>query len=315
VIVGLDAGQTGIRALAPVGAAGPDVPGVPRMEGAVGPDDVADALLGGLETVVAGSDRVRRIGIGLSGFELASAAELARIAARLRGAAGVADDAGVAIASDGVTSLFGALGGARAGVVVAVGTGVVVVGHDGAAGWAKVDGWGSLLGDDGSGFAVGQAGLRAALRDFDGRGDSGSAALRAAAQTRWGSMDAVPNGVLRADVATSRVVASFAPAVAAAANDGDAVARAIWERAGEDLAQSAAAACGRLFASGAAVDVAPLGNLWNAGPLLADPFARALAARWPAARIVAARGASLQGAVELARADGPAPVAGLLWRG
>jgi N-acetylglucosamine kinase-like BadF-type ATPase len=323
VIVGLDAGQTGIRALrdghpGERGGGQAEVPGVRRMEGPVGPDDVAGALIGAiaaLQELPGGRGApVAALGVGLSGFELASEADLARIAQRLRAADGVAPDASVAVASDGVTSLLGAFAGARAGVVVAVGTGVVTLGHDGAGAWAKVDGWGALLGDDGSGFAVGHAGLRAALRAYDGRTDSGSALLRAAAEERWGSMEAVPTAVLRDDVATSRVVASFAPAVRDAALAGDPVAQAIWERAGRELARSAAAACGRLFAVGSAVEVAPLGNLWNAGPLLTEPFERELAARWAAARTVAAAGSSLEGALELARPDGPAAVRGLLWR-
>jgi N-acetylglucosamine kinase-like BadF-type ATPase len=190
---------------------------------------------------------------------------------------------------------------------------VVTLGHDGADGWARVDGWGSLLGDDGSGFAVGHAGLRAALRDFDGR--TGSPALRAAAESRWGSIEDVPTDILREDMAVARVVASFAPAVAQAAHGGDELAAEIWRRAGDELAESAAAAARRLFAAGEPVAVARLGNLWDAGALLDVPFRAGLAARWPAAEAVPAAGTSLDGAVELARPDGPAPVRGLLWRG
>lgn len=313
MIVGIDAGQTGIRAVLRGGAdrTGPPVAGVPRMEGAVGSADVAAALVAALETVVADGPAVEAIGVGLSGYELASDADLLAIADGLRARVGGAPP--VAIASDGVTSLLGALGGVRPGVVVAAGTGVVVLGHDGGAGWAKVDGWGSLLGDDGSGFAVGHAGLRAALRSADGR-EGGSEALRAAAAARWGSIDAVPTGILREDRPVSRVVASFAPAVAEAARGGDPVAAAIWERAGDELAASAAAACARLFADAEAVDVARLGSLWDSG-LLDAPFRAGLARRRPAARIVPAAGTSLDGAVELARPGGPAPVEGLLWRG
>jgi N-acetylmuramic acid 6-phosphate etherase len=311
VIVGIDAGQTGVRAVLQGGRPGPQVAGVRRMEGPVGPDDVADALLEALATVHGDGVAIDAVGVGLSGFELAGDDDLARIAARLRAVVG--DGAAIALASDGVTSLLGALGSPRPGVVVASGTGVVVLGHDGEVGWAKVDGWGSLLGDDGSGFAVGQAGLRTALRCFDGR--DGSPALRAAAEERWGTMDDVPTGILREDAAVSRVVASFAPAVAQAARDGDAAARAIWERAGDELAASAAAACTRLFAPDTPVDIARLGNLWDAGELLVGPFARGLARRWPEACGVLAEGTSLDGAVELGRAGGPAPVQGLLWRG
>lgn len=314
MIVGIDAGQTGIRA-ARRGRrerTGPPVAGVPRMEGEVGPADVVAALVAALRTVVAeGDPPPDAIGVGLSGFELASGADLRAIADGLRAAVGARPP--VAIASDGVTSLLGALGGPRPGVVVAAGTGVVVLGHDGAGRWAKVDGWGSLLGDDGSGFAVGRAGLRAAVRAFDGR-EGGSPALRAAAAARWGSIEAVPAGLLRDAGPLSRAVASFAPAVADAARAGDPAAAAIWERAGDELAASAAAACRRLFGPGDPVDVARLGALWDAG-LLDAPFAAGLARRRPAARIVDAAGTSLDGAVALARPDGPAPVEGLLWRG
>jgi N-acetylmuramic acid 6-phosphate etherase len=311
VIVGLDAGQTGVRAVlddGPLAQPGPEAPGVPRMEGRVGPDDVADALLAAVDG--ASLADVSAIGVGLSGFELADAGELERIAGRLRERVGGAP--AVALASDGVTSLLGALGH-RPGVVVAVGTGVVVLGHDGGDGWAKVDGWGSLLGDDGSGFAIGRAGLRAAMRAHDGR--TGSELLRAAAEERWGPLDGLGTAIHRDAAPSGRVVASFTPAVAEAARAGDAVARAIWERAGDDLAQSAVAAAGRLFSRDSEVAVAAVGNVWNAGELIDEPFRRGLERRWPGAVVVEPAGTSLEGAVELARPDGPAPVPGLLWRG
>lgn len=307
MILGLDAGQTGVRAVLSGGRPGPEVPGVPRMEGPVGPDDVAAALTASLDGVELSA--VEAIGVGLSGFELASDAELTRIAERLRERVG--GTPAVAVASDGVTSLLGALG-RRPGVVVAVGTGVVVIGHDGRDGWSKVDGWGSLLGDDGSGFAIGRAGLRAAMREHDGR--PGSPALRAAAQERWGDLDLIGVAMHRDAVPTSRVVASFAPAVAEAARAGDEVALAIWEKAGDDLAGSAVAAAARLFPRGSEVTFAPLGNVWNAGDLLGEPFRRGLERRWPGAVLVDPAGTSLDGALELAHPEGPAPVRGLLWR-
>jgi hypothetical protein len=61
--------------------------------------------------------------------------------------------------------------------------------------------------------------------------------------------------------------------------------------------------------------VALLGNVWNAGALLREPFERELIRRWPAARIVPAVGTSLDGAVVLAGEDSIGAVAGLAWRG
>jgi N-acetylmuramic acid 6-phosphate etherase len=252
------------------------------------------------------------IGIGLSGYELIGVPELGRIASRIR--ARLDTTAPVAIATDGITSLLGALGGRRAGVVVATGTGVVVLGHDGGAEWAHVDGWGALLGDDGSGYAVGRAGLRMALRAYDGRG--GSAALRAAAEARFGPIAELPVALLRDDaMPTARLVASFAPQVAECAQAGDVTSRNIWHEAGEELARSAVAALRRLFSPGIPADVALLGNMWNAGQLLREPFDRELIRRWPAATIVASAGTGLDGAVALAGDGAVGTIPALAWLG
>ena len=98
-------------------------------------------------------DPLPPVGVGLSGFEAAAEEDL-----RAGGASCCARSLPVerlAIASDGLTSLLGALG-ERDGAVVAAGTGTVVRGAGAASAWSKVDGWGSLLGDAGSGFAIGR---------------------------------------------------------------------------------------------------------------------------------------------------------------
>jgi glucosamine kinase len=76
----------------------------------------------------------------------------------------------VYLAHDSVTSYLGALGD-RTGCVVAAGTGVVTLGV-GATRAVRVDGWGWILGDAGSGFWIGRRAIDMALRAFDGRGPS-----------------------------------------------------------------------------------------------------------------------------------------------
>jgi glucosamine kinase len=296
VIVGLDAGQTGVRAVlddGPLAQPGPEAPGVPRMEGRVGPDDVADALLAAVDG--ASLADVSAIGVGLSGFELADDGELERIADRLRERVGGAP--AVALASDGVTSLLGALG-RRPGVVVAVGTGVVVLGHDGGDGWAKVDGWGSLLGDDGSGFAIGRAGIRAALRAREGRGPT--TRLRDAAASFFGDLDELPHRVYTSATAV-RELAEFTPEVANVARAGDEVARAIWRQAADDLVSSATAVLHRTFegSAGRTVPVSHSGRLFDVGDLILEPFKAGLARRCPEAEYREPFGDPLMGAARL----------------
>ncbi|WP_270888311.1 BadF/BadG/BcrA/BcrD ATPase family protein [Pedococcus sp. 5OH_020] len=209
----------------------------------------------------------------------------------------------VVLATDAVTSLLGAVG-VVPGAVVAAGTGTIVLASDGKGRCERVDGWGSTLGDDGSGYAVARAGLRAAFRSLDGR--SGSEALRAAAERRYGSLNLLPARVAGASDAVP-LVAQFAEDVAQLALEADPTAADIWDRAGEDLADSVAAAAVRVFggisaARGSAISWA--GALFRAGDLLVQPFQRGLARHGlPPAQPPVADG--LAGAVALARSGVP----------
>ncbi len=291
----VDAGQTEIRvALAgerdprPVARA----PGVQRMDGAaVGADHVADALFAALDAL-GPLPAVEAIGVGLSGFEAAGQEGVEQIGERLRARIGVAR---VTIASDGVTSLLGALGESL-GAVVAGGTGTVCVAR-GSRRWTKVDGWGSLLGDDGSAFAIGRSGLNAGLRELDGRG--GSAALLAAAAERFGDPAGIAEGIYRSEVPT-RAVASFARDVARVAADGDGTARSILEAAGRELALTACAALERALDPEDEAAVSYSGSVFATGSPLIDAFSAELARMRPDAKLLAPAGDALAGAALLA---------------
>ncbi len=195
----------------------------------------------------------------------------------------------VVLTSDMTTAHAGALGG-EPGVVLAAGTGVVALGVDADGRSVVADGWGYLLGDDGSGYAVGRAGLASALRQHDGRG--GSATLYRLAQRRYGDLDRLPARV-HGSSNPPREVAAFAPDVLAAAEQGDVEALAIWDQAGRALARSAAAAADRL--GSADVMVTTTGGLFDAGPLLDEPFDDELRRLLPGARRMPRRGDALDG--------------------
>ncbi len=146
----------------------------------------------------------------------------------------------VALAHDSVTAYLGA-NRFELGAVIAVGTGVVTLGV-GPAGTARVDGWGHLVGDAGSAYWIGRAGLDAALRSFDGRGSS--TALERAAVEEFGDLTELYM-VLQADDRRVTRIAGFALAVDAAARTGDRVAAAVSDRAAEELAGSVCAALAR----------------------------------------------------------------------
>jgi N-acetylglucosamine kinase-like BadF-type ATPase len=290
----VDAGQTITRAALDDGR-GPrsaTAPGVVRVGSSAGPEVVVERLLAAVAGLGQLPDPVPPAAIGLSGFEAMGEEDLALVAEAFRGSLGVER---LAIATDGLTALLGAIG-SRDGVVVAAGTGTACLGRRGER-FAKVDGWGSLLSDAGSGFAIGRAGLDAALRAYDGRG--GSPRLMEAARRRYGTIERMAERIY-ADPVPTRAVAGFAADVAAEARAGDEGAVAILSDAGRELAISACAAAGRLFEPDAPVLVSYAGNVFEAGEPILAPFVRELEARRPGVSVVAPAGDPLAGAFVLA---------------
>lgn len=278
-----------------------------RVDVAAEPTQATVIDRGGEEAVV---DAVRRLSgrldppplegvcLGLTGFHQASAAA-GRLGGLIRELHG---DVRSVVTSDVTIAHAGALGG-RSGVVVLAGTGAGVLGVCSAGERVQVDGWGHLLGDAGSGFDIGRAGLAAALAYRDGRGTR--TALVELAEDRFGPLEALPARLHRS-ANPARLVASFAEAVADAARAGDDVASGIWLHAATTLARSAAAGVERLLAAARASDapsvaVSWAGGLFASGDLLLDPFCEQLRRLAPAGVLTPPEGDPLDGAVLLAR--------------
>jgi glucosamine kinase len=200
----------------------------------------------------------------------------------------------IVVAHDSVTSFLGALGDRR-GAVVAAGTGVVTLAV-GATRVARVDGWGHIMGDAGSGYWIGRAALDAVMRAHDGRGPA--TALTDPVRERWPDLEAAYID-LQADEQRVSVVASFARAVAEL-SETDAVARAISVSAAEELALSVRAALARVREhEGEPFEVCALGGILRS-PVVAAGFAEAIARDEPTARLVDPAGDGVDGTVALA---------------
>ena len=204
----------------------------------------------------------------------------------------------VAVTSDAITSHAGALAGAP-GVVLAAGTGAIVVAIGAAGQFQRVDGWGPWLGDEGSGAWLGRAGLRAAARAYDGRGPA--TRLQAAAQAQFGAVETLAVQ-LSADSNPARTVATFAPAVAEAARQGDDVARQLLRDAAMALADSIIAGAA-ILNQASLIPVVILGGLTNMGVVLLDPLLEALDRSEARLRVCPAKGTSSDGARWLATHD------------
>jgi N-acetylglucosamine kinase-like BadF-type ATPase len=138
--VGFDAAQANIDAA--IAAAFADAK-VPRTS-------VAAACIG-----LAGAGRAIEQG------QIKAWAQVLGIAAKIR----VTDDAEPILAA-------GCEG--NCGIALIAGTGSLCLGRNAAGETARCGGWGHLLGDEGSGYAIALAGLRAAMRAADGRGPATS---------------------------------------------------------------------------------------------------------------------------------------------
>ncbi len=189
------------------------------------------------------------------------------VAAGLRRATGARR---VRVLNDGVAMLEAWAPG-EAAVLVAAGTGSLVLGRAAGGRLVRVDGWGPLAGDAGSGYWLGRAAAEAALRAHDGRGRPTAftrAVLRALRLAHPG--DDIHR--LYADAAPQRRLSALAPLVLAHARRGDAVARALVHRGGQALVESARTAVRRLGVP--RVRLFPVGGLLAPTSPLGAPLRR-----------------------------------------
>ena len=141
----------------------------------------------------------------------------------------------VKVVSDAFIALMGAFEG-RPGIIVIAGTGSICFGVDEEGRLYRSGGWGYLLGDEGSGYFIGHQALLAALKDYDGRGES--TILRPRIESQFDLVeipDIVPK-IYSSDGLGKEDIAGLAPLVFECAAEGDKVARGIVERAGKELA-------------------------------------------------------------------------------
>jgi glucosamine kinase len=118
------------------------------------------------------------------------------------------------------------------GILVISGTGSVACGRNESGKEARVGGWGSLLGDEGSGYAIGLEALRRVARGAEGRGPE--TGMEKAILTHLGleSPEALVSWTGEAKKAD---IAALVPLVVDASKDGDGAAVEILVKAVEEL--------------------------------------------------------------------------------
>lgn len=161
------------------------------------------------------------------------------------------------------------------GIALICGTGAICYGRDLDGKQARSDGWGHILGDDGSGYYLGRAALRAVMRAHDGRGSQ--TRLTDAVLAHWSLSE--PERLLYRiyhEGATSTEIAALSRLVEEAAEASDAVALDIIRQAGHELAITVRSVALALGFEGA-VPIALAGGAITKGKLIRQAFLEAVA--------------------------------------
>ncbi|MEK7476987.1 MAG: N-acetylmuramic acid 6-phosphate etherase [Candidatus Coatesbacteria bacterium] len=256
IYAGIDAGGTKVRVAVADGrgrlVAHREGPGANALTD--GPDAAVERIVDALSGL-----RPDAIAVGLAGAW--SLLVSRRVTTGLRAALGTRR---VVVRNDAVAVLE-ALAPREPAVLVAAGTGTVTIGRAASGRVVRVDGWGPVLGDEGSGLWIGRRAVEHALRAHDGRARPSTfarAILRAAGLAN-------PERDIRRLYAPGfrpQALARFVPLVAGFARRGDPDARRIMQEAGRLLTESALVARRklggrgrvRLFATGGLTGVVPL---------------------------------------------------------
>ena len=139
----------------------------------------------------------------------------------------------VTIESDARIALEGAFSG-KPGIVVIAGTGSIVFGKDERERIYRAGGWGRLIGDEGSGYAIGREALNTVAKILDGYNKKTKLVKLFGEKFGFGSQDTILEAIYKEHYD----IASVVPVVLEAAANGDPIAKKILIRACSDLVEA-----------------------------------------------------------------------------
>ena len=206
----------------------------------------------------------------------------------------------VVVVSDVVIAFWSAITQAF-GVVVAAGTGSCAYGVGPQGEPARAGGWGYLVGDEGSGYDVGRAGIAAALRAFDGRGPATTLVERLVQCFHLDTVSQAVPAIYHPSGGDSKArISDFAPVVVQAALEGDAVSQEILRHAGHELGLSAAAVARQLALCDREFELGLVGGVFKVGDLITGPLRDVVLQAAPQARVFVSPRPPALGAARLA---------------
>lgn len=281
-VVGVDGGGTKTNAVVygeNVGVIGAGTSG-PANQRSAGMDtasaNIAAAIGSALQAANVTLAQISAIILCLAGFDTDLDLPVPQRAARSLGYTGP-----TIIENDVVGAWAGATE-AQPGLVIIAGTGATGLGMNQHGQLWRTDGWDYILGDAGSGYSIGLAAIRAAMRMLDGR-DTPTMLVRElsriyganSAEEMRRLVDSTPFGKFE--------IAAFAEKVSEVAQQGDPVAQAIFAEAGAHLGESATAIIRMLEMQQDSFPVSTVGSVFKSEPWVTDPFRRVIREQAPQA--------------------------------
>jgi N-acetylglucosamine kinase-like BadF-type ATPase len=185
------------------------------------------------------------------------------------------------------------------GVVIISGTGSIAYGRNAAGEAARSGGWGHVLGDEGSGFWIGRAALRAVLRADDRRGPA--TILTTMLLEHFGV--AHPQALLREVYHHNlkpTAIGALADCVQRAFTEGDEAASAILRGAANELESAALSVARRLALVDETFAFLLSGGIFRAVPWLAEELGRRFQRAAPASQTRMLEREPAEGAIRLA---------------
>lgn len=231
--------------------------------------------------------------VGMAGVDRPSEGQTVRDIMRRIGA-----KARVMVANDALVALVAGAGD-NPGVVLISGTGSIIYGRNRDNRAARAGGWGFVLGDEGSGYWIGQHALAAVMRASDGRGPQTLLTQKLLAHFNLERAGDLVRLVYYKELPLP-TIAALGPLVEAARAEGDPAAVEILDTAARELVLGAESVVRRLDMGRECFPFVLAGGMFHAIPWLAAEAQRRLPALAPGAVVRRLDVAPATGAVRLA---------------
>ncbi len=198
----------------------------------------------------------------------------------------------IGVESDALAALEGAFTG-KAGMILISGTGSILLAKDSRGTVRRAGGWGRFIGDEGSGYAIGKAGLSAYVKGYDRRGKKTKISELVGQRLNVES----PQSLVLKVYHENFDIASVARLVLDAANEGDEVALSIVRDAADELLSHVRAA---VSAVGTEIPIAFMGSIISHENALVTKLTNLISREFPTMKICRPEQSAAVGAALLA---------------